>query len=154
LLDDASIERYARQIVVPGIGAAGQEKLLQSVVILAGHPRGCRTAALYLEAAGVTLAADSPAPSAIVIANPSTTDDATLDFLTAKAAPVCWYEADEDGFVSGVHPGAPLPRRTGRSDTGAALDAVHDAGACAAAALACAVILGLETGTGPTRLAP
>jgi hypothetical protein len=154
LLDDASIERYARQIVVPGIGAAGQEKLLQSVVILVGHPRGCRTAALYLEAAGVTLAADSPAPSAIVIANPSTTDEATLDLLTAKAAPVCWYEADEDGFACGVHPGCAFPRPTGRGDTAPPLDAVHDAGACAAAALACAVILGLELGSGTSRLAP
>jgi molybdopterin/thiamine biosynthesis adenylyltransferase len=56
LLDDAAIERYARQIVVPGIGAAGQEKLLESTVLLVGHPRGCATAALYLRAAGVNVA--------------------------------------------------------------------------------------------------
>jgi hypothetical protein len=151
LLDDAAIERYARQIVVPGIGAAGQEKLLDSTVLLVGHPRGCATAGLYLRAAGVNLVIDALRPSVIVIAGASTLDDDTIDRLTSKRSPVCWYDALEDGFACGVHPPSPLPRSSGSQH--AYPDAIHDAGACAAAALACAVILGIELAEGETRVA-
>jgi hypothetical protein len=151
LLDDAAIERYARQIVVPGIGAAGQEKLLESTVLLVGHPRGCATAALYLRAAGVKVAIDTPRPSAIVIAGASTLSDDTLAWLASKQSPFCWYDVLENGFTSGVHPASPLPRSSGAQHESEA--AVHDAGACAAAALACAVILGIELSEGETRVA-
>jgi hypothetical protein len=150
LLDDAAIERYARQIVVPGIGAAGQEKLLNATVLLVGHPRGCATAALYLRAAGVNLVTGSVKPSAIVLAGASTVDDDTIARLTSNGSPVCWYDATRDGFASGVHPPSPLPRSTGAQD--AIPDAIHDAGACAAASLACAVILGIELSAEAARV--
>lgn len=52
-LSDEQIERYSRQIIVPGIGGRGQERLLRSSALVAGDDAVVRTAALYLAGAGV-----------------------------------------------------------------------------------------------------
>ena len=103
----------------------------------------------------MNLVIESVRPSAIVIAGASTVDDRTVEWLTAKRSPVCWYDITDDGLASGVHPASPPPRSRGTPDTipDAIPDAIHDAGACAAASLACAVILGLELSEEPARLA-
>lgn len=51
-LDDNTIERFSRQIILPEVGPGGQERLLRSRVLLAGLEPGVTTAALYLAAAG------------------------------------------------------------------------------------------------------
>jgi molybdopterin/thiamine biosynthesis adenylyltransferase/rhodanese-related sulfurtransferase len=51
--DAASAQRYARQLVMPQVGAEGQRKLLQTSVLLAGLGGLNAPAALYLAAAGV-----------------------------------------------------------------------------------------------------
>jgi len=143
LLDDAQIERYARQIVVPGIGAAGQEKLLNSTVLVVGHPRGCATAALYLRAAGVTVvsSADTRQVDVVLVADTAVLDEVQCSALLSLARPVCWYSSNEDGFTSGVHPYSPLPPV--RSTRGFAVDMAQDAAACVAASDACAIVCGL-----------
>jgi hypothetical protein len=88
----------------------------------------------------------------VIVAGASGMDEDTLAWATAKNAPVCWYDADEDGFTSGVHPAAPLPRSSSRKEV-AESSAVHDAGACAAASNACSVILGMSTGSTIVRIA-
>ena len=35
-LDDAALTRYARQVIIPGLGAAGQERLLAARVLVIG----------------------------------------------------------------------------------------------------------------------
>ena len=52
-LDERQIERYSRQIILPEIGGRGQERLLASVVVLAGGGDLLATAARYLAGAGV-----------------------------------------------------------------------------------------------------
>ncbi|MCL5986521.1 MAG: molybdopterin-synthase adenylyltransferase MoeB [Actinobacteria bacterium] len=52
-LRDEQIERYSRQILLPGIGGIGQEKLLKSRVLLIGAGGLGSPSAYYLAAAGV-----------------------------------------------------------------------------------------------------
>ena len=53
MLEDAQIERYSRQIILPQVGGRGQEKILQSRVYVDGDGLLATTALLYLVAAGV-----------------------------------------------------------------------------------------------------
>jgi adenylyltransferase/sulfurtransferase len=53
MLTQREKQRYNRQIIIPGIGEAGQEKLKMSHVIIAGSGGLGSPAALYLVAAGV-----------------------------------------------------------------------------------------------------
>ena len=52
-LGDRQIERYSRQIIVPGIGGRGQERLLAAGIAVAGSDELARTVALYTAGAGV-----------------------------------------------------------------------------------------------------
>lgn len=150
MLADDAIERYARQIVVPGIGATGQERLLAATVLVVGDDRGCRQAALYLEAAGVRVlrdaaTADGTKPDLVVVADAAALDERRRAALLRAASRLCWYTTGPDGFRSGVHPASPLPSpepAPQRPDDSIA-GALHDAAACDAAAVACALLLDL-----------
>ena len=52
-LSDEQIERYSRQIIVPGFGAGAQERLRAARVAIVAAPADADTAALYLAGAGV-----------------------------------------------------------------------------------------------------
>ncbi|MCA9315858.1 MAG: hypothetical protein KDB73_10235, partial [Planctomycetes bacterium] len=51
--DTLDLERYARQVVLPEVGLAGQRRLLSAEVVVEGHGLTARVAARYLAAAGV-----------------------------------------------------------------------------------------------------
>lgn len=51
--DEDAYERYARQIIMPGIGKPGQERLMSSYVLVAGVGGLGSFSSLYLAAAGV-----------------------------------------------------------------------------------------------------
>lgn len=60
-LDDQRIARWARQLLVPGFGAAGQERLMASRVRVVGADAVASTALVYLVQAGVgTVWIDDP----------------------------------------------------------------------------------------------
>lgn len=68
MLSDAQIERYSRQVILPEIGARGQESLLAASVAVHGRGDACAACAAYLAAAGVgriSLAAADETPSAV-----------------------------------------------------------------------------------------
>ncbi len=153
---DDEIERYARQIIVPGIGVQGQERLLGAHVLVVGAARGVAQASLYLRAAGVNvvndpadLAACSPAPSAVVVAGADCLSPAIHRLLISCGLPLCWYVLEQGGFTSGCHPQAPMPHAAASSHADAIHEALHDAAACDAAAVACAFIVGLASFPGP-----
>jgi molybdopterin-synthase adenylyltransferase len=52
-LSDAQIERFSRQIILPQIGASGQQRLLHSSAALAGDGALAEHVALYLSGAGI-----------------------------------------------------------------------------------------------------
>ncbi len=54
-LSDEQLERYSRQVILPEIGIAGQERLLAARVLVPGCTPGQQTAADYLTASGVTV---------------------------------------------------------------------------------------------------
>ncbi len=53
MLEDAQIERYSRQIILPQVGGEGQEQLLRSQVYIDGDGLLAAAALFYLGAAGV-----------------------------------------------------------------------------------------------------
>lgn len=150
MLDDDAIARYARQIVVPGIGASGQEKLLATTVLVTGHARGVAQARLYLEAGGVRVIEDNVAAAdVILLAGVEALAPSLLASLVSSGKPVCWYVLDADGFTSGVHPDAPLPSQ--EAPPSPPSTALHDAAACDAASVACAIAIGLPHRRHATR---
>lgn len=142
-LDDDAIERYARQIVIPAIGAEGQRRLLRGRVLVVGHPRGTAQAALYLKAAGVGVLDRGNEATAhlVLVAEASSLEDQQRERVLAMGVPVCWYQLDESGYRSGVHPDASFPFPDG--PTAPAWPPLHDVAACDVAALACSVLLDL-----------
>lgn len=93
-LTDEQIERFARQIIVQGVGAEGQLRLCTAEVFVDGHLEGRRTAERYLRAAGARVAtATAPPPnlSCVVLAG---TNDLVPERMTTllNAAPlIAWY---------------------------------------------------------------
>jgi ThiF family protein len=64
-LTEAQQERYARHLLLDGLGGEGQERLLSSCVRVRGTGRAARWAARYLAASGVgTLVLDDPGAAA------------------------------------------------------------------------------------------
>jgi adenylyltransferase/sulfurtransferase len=93
-LSEDQVERFARQIIVPGIGADGQIRLCAARVFVDGHTEGCRIATQYLRAAGVTVYA-APTPPArldcLVLASARDLSPARVQTLIEASPLVAWY---------------------------------------------------------------
>jgi hypothetical protein len=126
-LSESQIERYARQIIVPGVGAEGQVRLCAAEVFVDGHPEGRRIAAQYLRAAGVRVArATNPSTriECVVLAGADHLPPERVAMLLGSAPCLAWYTLIDGGVRGGLAdaehplPGAlcaarePLARRT------------------------------------------
>lgn len=146
-MSEADVERYARQIVIPEVGVAGQERLLASRVLVLGRGPGAEAARRYLEAAGVSTT-EGP--------NPATAADCLL--LTGTDAPAghedldrVWYYIDQGRLVSGLAPaGTKLPAGPQTThQTGAVALVRETAAGIEAAARTVALLLGWKPGPSP-----
>ena len=68
MLTDAQVERYSRQIILPEVGARGQERLLAARVAVHGDGAAAATATTLLAGAGLTLVGGPGADVAVVFA--------------------------------------------------------------------------------------
>ncbi len=156
-LSPEDIERFARQVVIPDVGAAGQERLLDSRVALIGAPEGTSVAEEYLRCSGVGLASGDDLRSAdcILVAGLDQTPAAELDRASTSGTPIAWYELTATGFRCGSRAAGeqsalgPGERESLPEDeTGA----VHAAAACEAVATAIALLLGWESSPTPLEV--
>jgi hypothetical protein len=103
-LTDADIERYARQIVIPGFGAAGQEVVCASALLIDGEAEGAIHARAYARAAGFRFAngAHDPDLRCAVLAGTNGVARAAVDALARLSCPVVWYAVDGSRVRAGV----------------------------------------------------
>ena len=145
VLTDSDIERYSRQIIVPGLGANGQARLCAARIAVLGDEAGRRIATLYARALGCSIVpADAPADVVIVAGSPDL-DDGTIAMLAAAGCPIVWYSLAGAQISSGViTPPDVFDPRTLRDTHVRATDVVHAIAACDAVATAAALILGWD----------
>ena len=77
MLDDAAIERFSRQILLPEVGGRGQERLCATVATLRGDGDAAAFAATLLHAAGMRVVVERGAPDRV---------EASLDGATVIGA--------------------------------------------------------------------
>ncbi|HET9062299.1 MAG TPA: hypothetical protein VFO62_03330, partial [Candidatus Binatia bacterium] len=88
------VERFARQIIVPGVGAEGQLRLCAARVFVDGHPEGARIATQYLRAAGVTVYVATMPPAhldCVVLAGAGDLSPGRVSSLAEASPLVAWY---------------------------------------------------------------
>ena len=152
-LSEADIERYARQIIVPGVGEAGQLRLCSTTVLVDGNVDGARAAASYLNAAGLYVCDDATSRTrvdCVLLADFPTLPSERLRALVAAAPLAAWY-AFVDGRLTGGLADAshPIPAvGSHRAPLSAPWTAVAHriAGADAAATVIAAVLLWVRPG--------
>jgi hypothetical protein len=146
-LSDVDVERFARQIVIPGVGAEGQERLLGSTVLVDGFPRGVARAQRYLEASGIRVVTDDREAeidcvlvAGIEIVGPG------IEALVALARPLVWYRIRGAGLEAGIHLPAHDALELSRAAAARAApspreELLHDVAACDAVGSVISVLL-------------
>ncbi len=115
MLDDRHVERFCRQIIVPEIGAAGQEGLLRGRVLLSDLSPPGTTALVYLAAAGVrhfgaagltgdVAPMDATAPFGVTMAHVGHPRATALAEVIRRVNPEATVETPMDG--TGIEPGS------------------------------------------------
>jgi hypothetical protein len=144
-LTDAQIEHYARQIIVPGIGAAGQARLCAARVGLAGEPEGTEIAKSYLHALGCAIVPFGAPAQCTILAGVRGLGAALVGQSPRRGDPLVWYSLDDGAVTAGiVMPGAAPPDFEAMSSAAAGRAGLHGVAACDAVANAAALILGWD----------
>jgi len=144
VLDDAAIERFARQIVVPGVGAEGQERICSTRIVVIGEPAGVALARTYACAAGFCVEARTNRPiGCVLVAGTRSLDAQSLADLAVFAAPILWYRLDDAGIIAGIAAaGAPIEGLVASAAGSADDDIRHALAAADLVASAIAIALG------------
>jgi hypothetical protein len=106
MLDDAAIERYSRQILLPEVGGRGQERLCAARVVVSGRDAAAAFAASLLAAAGVQVVCEDGSPgrlattvAAVTVAGRTAGAGAVVATLVGRPCLDCvpetvWHMAD------------------------------------------------------------
>jgi hypothetical protein len=143
-LSDRQLERYARQVIIPGLGADGQERLLASRVAILGPVEQRAVAATYLSRAGVQVNETTEAVVDCVVAcSIEQIDDTDLHAAAERAPCLIWYTLDGRSLTTGIlRPYDGLrPSCRSRSVSDPIEPALAALAACDAAASAISVLL-------------
>jgi len=144
-LSDEQLECYSRQVILPEIGIAGQERLLAARVLVPGCTPGQQTAADYLAASGITVDRDTGPNERYqgdcALLGPNCTQMAAV--LLEAGTPVACYGYANGQTTSAMAllpsdelPAEAPPTAVGRNDPG-----LEQAAACEAACLCLAWLL-------------
>lgn len=148
VLSDDRIEYFARQIIVPGIGANGQRRLCAAEVLVAGAAEGRRIAARYLRAAGVQVHDRMPPAlrlDCVVVAGTCDITPERLRTLIESAPVIAWYSLDGRTLRGGLADIAnPVPERglAGREPHRQDAQLLHRVGGADVATTAVSALLG------------
>jgi hypothetical protein len=140
-LSDADIERYARHVIVPGLGAAGQEAITRTHLLVVAAPQAERYVLAYARAAGFRITpTEEPAPACAIAAGTDALGDDARAVLRTLRCPIVWYALRGTRVIGGVlAPGDALPAPSIDEPCEIAL---HAPAAADAVASAVAVVLG------------
>jgi len=150
-LGDNQLERYARQVIIPGVGTVGQEKLLASHVLVVGYPPERAIAQEYLAGAGVNVctSVDEPVDCIVACRLDAISDDELARFGNRDTA-LAWYVLTGRDLTAGC-----IARFDGRRPTllrptenelhAPETDALGSVAACDTAASTIALLLGWQS---------
>jgi hypothetical protein len=148
-LGDSQLQRYARQVIIPGLGAEGQQRLLDARALVIGPARERDIAADYLARAGVGLAdADDEHVDCIVACAVTTLTDTERAALEPHRCPIVWYSLNGRILLAGtlLRFDASAIDRIGYTDE-TTHPALASLAACDAAASAISILLGWSSST-------
>jgi hypothetical protein len=147
-LTDTEVDWFARQIVIPGIGAIGQEKLVNASIAVCGNLIAVEEATSCARAAGPKVIGDIAVEtlSCIVAAGLDELDTDTASQLASRTVPLVWYTLSRSVLRGGVlQPGDDLPKQYRLepiTEEHLSRNAEHRLAACDAIGTAICLILG------------
>lgn len=160
-LTDAEIDLYARQIIVPGVGAAGQLRLLSSPVYFPGQSADARLGRRYAAAAGMPVVHEAQAATLAIVSLCQTEPlDAIARMIESRTDSTAASHLSQMPIVlyGAEHPPRPrivcgaeqlhAVRRNGTMPISTRPSAHLNAAACAAVGTAMALILGWQAAKG------
>lgn len=108
MLSEKDVEQYARQIVVPGVGVLGQERICACRVRVVGEPAGVSSVEAYALATGFKIATNADVPPAcILVAGTHGLLPAVVQQIVNARCAILWYALTPEGVRAGrIAPGA------------------------------------------------
>jgi hypothetical protein len=101
-LSDEDLERYARHVIVPGVGARGQARLLRARVTVAGAASAAAICRLALRRCGVRVSdALDASPDCYAAVGIDEIDDAVLQDWAASGKPLVWAALRSGSILRG-----------------------------------------------------
>jgi len=153
-LSDGDLERYARHVIIPGVGVSGQARLLRARVAVAGHGSSAAICTRYLERCGVTIVREAaPPPDCYTAVGIDEIDETLLHLWGETRRPLVWVALRAGRLLRGYEPAfdgvRPMARR--RREIPRDL-AAETAAACDAANRVLSALLGWEQRLETTEL--
>ncbi len=107
----ADIDRYARQIIIPGVGLRGQERIMATHVVVLGSAPGREIALRYARATGFQAHADLARHfDAVIATDLRAISEGVRRAIEEHGRPIVWSAADGNRLRGGVHrPGEAWP---------------------------------------------